>query len=150
MRVLVQRVVKARVRVDERIIGEIGHGLLLFVGVSNDDTEKDVDYIAAKVPVLRVFEGRDGQPMDRSLRDVGGSVLVVSQFTLLAKTHGQRRPSFSEAAPSEKAKELYDKLVRQLQAMNINVATGKFRAMMQVELINDGPVTILIDSQRKR
>ena len=106
--------------------------------------------IRDRVPVLRVFEGRDGQPMDRSLRDVGGSVLVVSQFTLFAKTHGQRRPSFSEAAPSEKAQELYDKLVRQLQAMNINVATGKFRAMMQVELVNDGPVTILIDSQSKR
>lgn len=136
-------------RVGERIVGAIGPGLLALVGVSVGDDERDAHYVAAKLPVLRVFEGVDGKPMDRSLRDVGGSVLVVSQFTLLGDVRGQRRPSFTEAAPPDLARHLYELLVRTLRDAGVPVETGEFQATMRVELVNEGPVTLLLDSKRQ-
>ena len=147
MRAVVQRVAEARVRVGDRVTGAIGQGLLVFVGIAADDGPDDVRYVAGKIPVLRIFEG-DGKGMDRSVVDVGGSVLVVSQFTLYGDTRGQRRPSFVAAAPPDAARDLYDALVRELRAAPVPVETGEFQAMMRVELVNDGPVTLLIDSRR--
>jgi D-tyrosyl-tRNA(Tyr) deacylase len=148
MRAIVQRVASARVRVGERIVGEIGRGLLVFVGVGRDDTPDDVKALAAKICEMRVFEA-DGKPMDRSVVDVGGSVLVVSQFTLYGDMRKGRRPSFDGAAAPDRARTVYEELVRELRATNVPVATGEFQAMMQVELVNDGPVTILIDSKKQ-
>ena len=148
MRAVVQRVSSARVCVGERIIGEIGRGLLVLVGVGREDSAADVKYIAAKVRDIRVFESDDGRPMDRSVGDVGGSVLVVSQFTLYGDVRKGRRPAFDQAAPPDAARALYEELVRELRAAQVPVATGEFQAMMQVELVNDGPVTILIDSKK--
>jgi D-tyrosyl-tRNA(Tyr) deacylase len=149
MRAVVQRVTDARVRVDGRVIGEIGRGLLVLVGVGREDTADDVRYVARKLCEMRVFEGEGGKPMDRSVTDVGGAVLVVSQFTLYGDLRKGRRPSFDAAAPPEQARQLYEDLVRQLRAAELDVATGQFQAMMHVELVNDGPVTILIDSTRQ-
>lgn len=148
MRAVVQRVTSARVLVDDRVAGEIQRGLVVLLGVGKGDTMDDVQYVAAKVRELRVFAG-DGKPMDRSVADVGGSILVVSQFTLYGDVRRGRRPAFDEAAPPEDARALYEALVRELRAAQVAVATGEFRAMMQVELVNDGPVTILIDSRRQ-
>ena len=148
MRAVVQRVTAARVRVGDRITGEIGRGLLVLLGVGRADAADDVTYVAGKIRDIRVFEGEHDKPMDRSVVDVGGSVLVVSQFTLYGDVRKGRRPSFDEAAPPELARALYEDLVRELRAVPLPVATGEFRAMMQVELVNDGPVTILIDSKR--
>ena len=148
MRAIVQRVTSARVLVAERVTGEIGRGLLVLVGVGRDDTAADVKALAAKIRDVRVFEG-DGKPMDRSVVDVGGSLLVVSQFTLYGDVRKGRRPSFDAAASPEHARELYEELVRELRATPVPVATGEFQAMMQVELVNDGPVTILIDSKKQ-
>lgn len=148
MRVVVQRVSEARVRVGDRITGHIGRGLLVFIGIAADDGPADVQYIATKIPVLRIFDGVDGKGMDRSVVDVGGSVLVVSQFTLYGDTRGQRRPSFVSAAPPEAARAIYEDLVRELRKAQVPVETGEFQAMMDVELVNDGPVTLLIDSRR--
>ena len=147
MRAIVQRVASARVRVGERVVGEIGRGLLVLVGVGRDDTSDDVKLVAAKVCEMRVFEG-DGKSMDRSVVDVGGSLLVVSQFTLYGDMRKGRRPSFDAAAAPDQARAVYEELVRELRATNVPVATGEFQAMMQVELVNDGPVTILIDSKK--
>jgi D-tyrosyl-tRNA(Tyr) deacylase len=149
MRAVVQRVTSARVRVGERVTGEIARGLLVLVGVGRGDTSADVQYIAGKIRDMRVFEGEAGKPMDRSLVDVGGSVLVVSQFTLYGDTRKGRRPSFDEAAAPDVARDLYEALVRELRAAQLPVATGEFQAMMHVELVNDGPVTMLIDSRRQ-
>jgi D-tyrosyl-tRNA(Tyr) deacylase len=149
MRAVVQRVTSARVRVGDRLTGEIGRGLLALVAVSRDDTATDAKYVAAKICDLRVFEAESGKPMDRSVADVGGSVLVVSQFTLYGDVRKGRRPSFDAAAAPERARELYEELVRELRATTVPVATGEFQAMMQVELVNDGPVTILIDSAKR-
>ena len=149
MRAVVQRVTSARVRVGERVTGEIGRGLLLLIGVGHDDGTADVGYVAAKVRDLRVFESDAGKPMDRSGSVFGGSVLVVSQFTLYGDIRKGRRPSFDAAAPPERARQLYDDLVRELRAAQLPVFTGEFQAMMQVELVNDGPVTILIDSKKQ-
>ena len=148
MRAVVQRVAEARVRVGDRIAGEIGPGLLVFVGVADDDASADAKYLATKLPALRIFEGADGEGMDRSVMDIGGSVLVVSQFTLLGDTRGQRRPSFVDAGPSDDARGLYEELVQELRAAGVPVATGEFQATMRVELVNDGPVTILVDSRK--
>lgn len=148
MRAVVQRVSEARVRVDDRIVGEIGQGLLVLLGVGKDDGLEDVKYLAGKIPNLRIFKGDDGKDIDRSVLDVGGSVLVVSQFTLFGDARGQRRPSFIDAAPPERARGLYEELVRQLRAASVSVATGEFQAMMRVELVNDGPVTLLLDSKK--
>ncbi len=148
MRAIVQRVASARVRVGDRVVGEIGRGLLVLVGVGRDDTLDEVKTVAAKICEMRVFEG-DGKPMDRSIVDVGGSLLVVSQFTLYGDMRRGRRPSFDAAAPPDQARRVYEELVRELRATSVPTATGEFQAMMQVELVNDGPVTILIDSKKQ-
>ena len=149
MRAVVQRVTSARVIVNERIVGEIGRGLVALVGIARDDTPADVKYVAGKIRDIRVFESEDGKPMDRSVADVAGGVLVVSQFTLYGDVRRGRRPAFDQASPPDAARAMYEDLVRELRAIHTPVATGEFQAMMQVELVNDGPVTILIDSKRQ-
>ena len=128
-------------------IGRIGQGFMVLIGVSVQDGEKDVKYMADKVPNLRIFEDDEGK-MNRSLKDVGGSILAVSQFTLYGDARGGRRPSFTEAARPEAANELYEKLVEAWRAQGVHVETGRFRADMQVSLVNDGPVTLLLDSTK--
>ena len=149
MRAVVQRVSAARVLVEGRVAGEIARGALVLVGIGRDDGPDDVRYMAGKIRDARIFDGEDGKPMDRSVLDVGGAVLVVSQFTLYGDVRRGRRPSFDAAAPPAIARALYEELVRELQAVPLPVATGEFQAMMHVELVNDGPVTILIDSKRQ-
>ena len=149
MRAVVQRVSSARVTVDGRVTGEIGRGLLVLVGVGASDASTDVTYVAGKIRDRRVFEAEDGRPMDRSVADVGGAVLVVSQFTLYGDMRKGRRPSFDAAAPPDAARELYEALVRELRASQLPVETGEFKATMQVDLRNDGPVTVLLDSTRQ-
>ncbi len=149
MRAVLQRVTAARVRVGDRVVGEIARGLLVLVGVSKTDGEADVTYVASKLRDLRLFEGADGKAMDRSVAEVEGSVLVVSQFTLYGDTRKGRRPSFDEAAAPDAAREHYESLVRELRASGLPVETGEFRAHMQVELVNDGPITLLVDSRRR-
>ena len=148
MRAVVQRVTSARVRVGDRVTGEIARGLLVLLGVGKDDGPADVTYVAAKVRDLRVFDSADGKGMDRSVADVGGSVLVVSQFTLYGDVRRGRRPSFDAAAPPETARDLYEAVVRELRASQLPVETGEFQAAMRVELVNDGPVTVMIDSKK--
>ena len=153
MRAVVQRVTSARVTVDDRVTGEIGAGVLVFVGVEKGDGPADADYLAAKIRDLRIFED-DGDAqgrkrMNRSVSDVGGGVLVVSQFTLAGDVRRGRRPSFDDAAPPDVARALYESVVRALRTAGLTVATGEFQAMMRVRLENDGPVTILIDSRRR-
>jgi D-tyrosyl-tRNA(Tyr) deacylase len=149
VRAVVQRVTEARVRIDDRVAGEIGRGLVVLLGIARDDAPEDAAYVAAKLRDIRVFEGDAGRHMDRSVADVGGSVLVISQFTLYGDVRKGRRPSFDGAAPPEEARALYESVVRELRAAQLPVATGEFQAMMRVELVNDGPVTILIDSKRQ-
>jgi D-tyrosyl-tRNA(Tyr) deacylase len=153
MRAVVQRVTNARVTVDTRITGEIGQGLLVFVGVEKDDGDADLDYIVSKIRDLRIFEDdgdADGRKrMNRSVADIGGSVLVVSQFTLSGDVRRGRRPSFDAAAAPDIARAYYENVVRKLRDSGLTVATGEFQAMMRVQLENDGPVTILIDSRRR-
>ena len=149
MRAVIQRVTSARVRVGDRVTGEIERGLLVLLGVGRGDTMADVQYVAGKIRDLRVFESDAGKPMDRSLVEVGGAVLVVSQFTLYGDVRKGRRPSFDEAAPPDEARHLYEALVRELQTASVSVSTGEFQAMMHVELVNDGPVTLLVDSRRQ-
>jgi D-tyrosyl-tRNA(Tyr) deacylase len=149
MRAVVQRVTSARVRVGDRLVGEIARGLLVFVGVGRDDGDADVRYLVGKIRDIRLFESDAGKPMDRSVADVGGAVLVVSQFTLYGDVRKGRRPAFDAAAPPEPARTLYEAVVRELRASGLPVATGEFQAMMQVELVNDGPVTVLVDSRRQ-
>lgn len=149
MRAVIQRVTSARVRVGDRVTGEIERGLLVLLGVARGDTTADVQYVAGKIRDLRVFESDAGKPMDRSVVEVGGAVLVVSQFTLYGDVRKGRRPSFDEAAPLDDARNLYEALVRELRAAHVPVSTGEFQAMMHVELINDGPVTMLVDSRRQ-
>ena len=148
MRAVVQRVTEARVRVGDRITGEIAHGLLVLLGVGKDDGPEDVKYVAGKIRDIRVFDGEQGKGMDRSVAEAGGAVLVVSQFTLYGDVRKGRRPSFDAAAPPERARALYEAVVSDLRGARLRVATGEFQAMMHVELVNDGPVTILIDSKR--
>jgi D-tyrosyl-tRNA(Tyr) deacylase len=147
MRAVLQRVARACVTVDGAVRGTIGPGLLVFVGVANEDGPADVQFIAAKVRELRVFPDEHGR-MNRSIVETGGSVLVVSQFTLQADCRKGRRPSFDRAAPPALAQALYEDVVRTLRETGIQVATGVFQADMRVELVNDGPVTLLIDSHR--
>jgi D-tyrosyl-tRNA(Tyr) deacylase len=149
VRAVIQRVTEARVRVGDRIVGQIGRGLLVLLGIGRDDGAEQVRYIAGKIRDARLFEGENNKPMDRSVLDVGGAVLVVSQFTLYGDMKRGRRPSFDGAAPPELARALYEDLVRELRAAPLPVATGEFQAMMHVELVNDGPVTILLDSDRQ-
>ena len=149
MRAVIQRVTSARVRVDERVVGEVARGLLVLLGVGRDDTDSDVQYITGKIRDVRLFESEAGKPMDRSVADIGGAVLVVSQFTLYGDIRKGRRPSFDAAAPPDQARATYEAVVRKLRAAGLVVATGVFQAMMQVELTNDGPVTVLVDSKRQ-
>ncbi len=147
MRCVVQRVTQAGVTVAGETIGQIGQGFMVLIGVSVQDGDKDVRYMADKVPNLRIFEDDEGK-MNRSLKDVGGEILAVSQFTLYGDARGGRRPSFTEAARPEAANELYEKLVEAWRAQGVHVETGRFRADMQVSLVNDGPVTLLLDSTK--
>jgi len=130
------------------VVGEIDSGLLVLVGIGREDTVDDAKYLVAKIREMRVFESPEGKPMDRSVADIGGGVLAVSQFTLYGDIRKGRRPAFDAAAPPESARALYEEFVRELRATQLPVATGEFQAMMQVELVNDGPVTILIDSKK--
>jgi D-tyrosyl-tRNA(Tyr) deacylase len=148
MRAVVQRVTSARVRVDDRVVGEIGMGVLVFAGVEKGDGADDIRYIAGKVNDLRIFEDAAGK-MNLSLAEVQGSVLAVSQFTLCGDCRRGRRPSFDDAEAPAVAKPLYEDLVAQMRALNLKVETGEFQAHMHVELVNDGPVTLLLDSRRR-
>ena len=147
MRAVVQRVSRAKVTVNEFVCGEIGLGLLVLLGVGKEDAEVDAVYLAEKVAGLRIFEDENGK-MNRSLQDVGGSMLAVSQFTLYGDVRKGKRPSFDDAAPPEPAKRLYELFVQQIQASGLRCETGRFQEMMQVELVNEGPVTILLDSKK--
>jgi D-tyrosyl-tRNA(Tyr) deacylase len=144
MRVVLQRVTRASVRVDDRLVGEIGHGYCLLVGFTEDDTVEEVRWMADKVAGLRVFGDEEGK-MNRALLDVGGGVLVVSQFTLYGDTAKGRRPSFVRAARPEVAIPLYDRFVHEFRQRGLTVATGEFGAMMRVTIENDGPVTLLLE-----
>jgi D-aminoacyl-tRNA deacylase len=147
MRAVVQRVSRAQVAVDGEVAGEIGLGLLVLLGVDREDTEADATYLAEKIAGLRVFEDAEGK-MNRSAQDVGGSVLAVSQFTLYGDVRRGKRPSFDAAAPPEKARQLYEFFVEQIRSAGLRCETGHFQEMMKVELVNEGPVTILLDSQK--
>ena len=144
MRAVVQRVARARVTVGDDVVGSIGRGLCVLLGVARDDGEAKVERLAAKVARLRIFENDKGK-FDRSLLDVGGEALVVSQFTLIADTAKGNRPSFSEAADPDRAERLYERFCEALRTLGVPVKTGVFGARMQVELVNDGPVTIVLD-----
>lgn len=145
LRVLLQRVSKASVSVDRSIVGAIDHGLLLFVGFTDGDSEKEITYLAEKVVHLRIFEDEQGK-MNKSLLDVGGSILSVSQFTLYGDCRKGRRPNFMAAAHPEEALSLYQKWNQKLLTKGVRVEKGIFGAMMSVELVNDGPVTLILDS----
>lgn len=147
MRCVIQRVTQASVTVDGEVIGSIGKGFMVLIGAGVEDTEKDVRYMVEKVPNLRIFEDEAGK-MNLSLMDVGGEILAVSQFTLYGDARGSRRPSFIAAARPEKANELYEALVDGWRQRGVHVETGRFRAEMQVSLINNGPVTMLMDSTK--
>lgn len=147
MRVVVQRVKWARVRVNGIIVGEIGPGVLVLLGVGVGDAPADADYLVDKIVNLRIFDDEQGK-MNRSVLDVGGAVLVVSQFTLYGDCRRGRRPSYSEAAPPETARALYDYFVERVKRFPLRVETGMFQEMMDVELLNDGPVTLLLDSRK--
>jgi len=146
VRAVLQRVKKSSVTVNDKIIGKIGNGLLVLLGVSREDEKKDADYLADKIPNLRIFEDGNAK-MNRSLLETGGQMLVVSQFTLLGDCRKGRRPSFTNAAGPDKAKELYEYFVSQIKLKGVRVKTGQFRAVMAVSLVNDGPVTIIVESQ---
>jgi len=147
MRCVVQRVKRASVKVDERITGEIRQGLLVFAGIGHDDETADINWLVEKIAGLRIFEDLEGK-MNLSLKDVQGEILLVSQFTLLADCRKGRRPSFSDAASPTDARELFDELVACFKSTGLRVQTGEFQALMEVELVNDGPVTILLDSKK--
>lgn len=146
MKAVIQRVKESAVTVEDREVGRIGRGLLVLLGVARDDTPKDADYLLDKTLHLRIFEDDAGK-MNRSLLDVGGALLVVSQFTLYGDCRKGRRPSFVQAAPPETAEELYEYFVGHAREWGISVATGQFRAMMDVALVNDGPVTLILESR---
>jgi D-aminoacyl-tRNA deacylase len=147
MRAVVQRVSRAKVTVEGQVTGEIGPGLMILLGVGKEDTSAVAAAMAEKLANLRIFEDAAGK-MNRSLLDVKSKALVVSQFTLYGDARGQRRPSFISAAPPELAKKLYEEFCEALRKLGVNVATGIFQAMMSVELVNEGPVTILVDSEK--
>ena len=147
MRVVIQRVLESSVTVDGQCIGAIGPGMMVLIGVSTEDGPADLKYIAEKVLHLRIFDDENGV-MNRSVLDVGGSILAVSQFTLYGDARGGRRPSYIRAAGPEAANELYERAVAAWRAQGIHVETGRFRTEMMVSLVNDGPVTILLDSEK--
>ena len=147
MRAVVQRVSRAKVTVAGEPVGEIGTGLLVLLGVGQNDTEADADYLGEKVAGLRIFEDAEGK-MNRAVGESGGAVLAVSQFTLYGDVRRGKRPSFDAAARPEQARRLYEHFVEKVRAAGLRCETGRFQEMMQVELVNDGPVTILLDSQK--
>jgi D-tyrosyl-tRNA(Tyr) deacylase len=146
MRVVIQRVSSASVTVSGQVVGRIGHGLLVLLGVAKEDGTADIAYTTSKIQEIRIFADEQGR-MNRSVADVGGAVLVVPQFTLLGDARKGRRPSFDAAAPPDVARQCYEEVVRDLRARGLTVETGVFQAHMLVELVNDGPVTILLDSR---
>lgn len=147
MRAVLQRVVRASVRVGGETVGEIGGGLLVLLGIARDDTERDAKYLVEKMVGLRIFDDAQGQ-MNLSVAEAGGALLVVSQFTLYGDARRGRRPSWSDAAPPLSAEPLYEFFVEEARRTGLRVETGSFRRMMEVELVNDGPVTILLDSRK--
>lgn len=147
MRAVIQRVTRGRVTVGEETVGQVAQGLVVLLGVGQDDSEADARYIAEKIAGLRIFEDPEGK-LNLSVQDVSGEVLVVSQFTLYGDCRKGRRPGFSNAAPPEQANRLYLQVVKALEDMGLGVATGRFQASMMVEIINDGPVTLLLDSRK--
>jgi D-aminoacyl-tRNA deacylase len=147
VRAVIQRVSRASVTVDDRVAGEIGAGLLVLLGVGKTDNQESASYLAEKIANLRIFSDGAGK-MNLSVLDAGGSALVVSQFTLYGDTRGGRRPSYIQAAPPEEASRLYQEFVRAMRSLGVIVETGVFQAHMQVELVNDGPVTIVLDSEK--
>ena len=147
MRAIVQRVKSANVQIDGQLVAEIESGLLIFLGISIDDQQSDIDYLIRKIANLRIFRDDDLR-MNKSLLDIGGQALVVSQFTLYGDCRKGRRPNFSQAAKPEKAHQLYQVFVNQLLQLGVDVKTGVFQATMEVELTNDGPITILLDSKK--
>ena len=148
MRVVLQRVAHASVTVDEKVIGKIQRGFLLLVGVTHDDAMEDMEYLVRKIVQMRIFEDEEGK-LNRSIQDIGGEILSVSQFTLYADTKKGNRPSFSKAAPGDVALEMFEQFNGLLRDTGIPVETGQFGADMKVELLNDGPVTILLDSKNR-
>ena len=146
MRVCIQRVSRGVVRVDNKIFGQIAGGMVILLGVATEDTAADIQWMTQKILNLRFFSDEAGQ-MNRSIMDIGGEILIVSQFTLFGDCRKGRRPSFVQAAPPEKADEIYQTFIRRIQAAGVTIATGKFGADMQLELVNDGPVTLWIDSR---
>lgn len=148
MRVVLQRVSHASVTVEEKVIGKIQRGFLLLVGVTHDDTMEDMEYLVRKIVQMRIFEDEEGK-LNRSIQDIGGEILSVSQFTLYADTKKGNRPSFSKAAPGDVALEMFEQFNGLLRDTGIPVETGQFGADMKVELLNDGPVTILLDSKNR-
>ena len=147
MRAVIQRVTRARVMVEDRVVGEIGSGLLILLGITHDDAKEDADHLASKIIALRIFDDAEGK-MNVSVKDAGGGLLIVSQFTLYGDVRRGLRPSWSDAAAPEVAEPLYEYFVDRCRKLIQPVATGSFRAMMQVELVNDGPVTLLLDSRK--
>lgn len=147
MRAVVQRVTRASVTIDGQVVGEIENGLVVLLGIARDDTKQDADYLAPKIVALRIFDDAEGR-MNVSVKENGGGLLIVSQFTLYGDVRRGLRPSWSDAAPPEIAEPLYDYFVESSRKLLDRVETGSFRAMMQVKLVNDGPVTILLDSRR--
>ena len=147
MRAVVQRVSRAQVTINDYVAGEIGHGLLVLLGVAQTDTEADADYLADKITGLRIFEDPTGK-MNLAAADVGGAVLVVSQFTLYGDVRRGKRPSFDAAAAPDQARQLYEYFVACIRSAGLACETGRFQESMQVELVNDGPVTILLDSSK--
>ena len=147
MRAVVQRVSRASVEVEGRVVGEIGPGLLVLLGVAGTDANADADYLAEKIAGLRIFEDENGK-MNLSVADVGGAVLAISQFTLYGDVRRGKRPSFDDAARPERARELYEYFVMQIRQRGLHCETGEFQAMMAVSLINEGPVTVLLDSSK--
>src|SRR5882672_9358995 len=148
MRAVVQRVTRAKVTVDDAVVGEIKQGLVVLLGVARDDSAADAEYLAPKIVSLRIFDDEAGK-MNRSVKDIKGGILVVSQFTLYGDVRRGLRPSWIEAATPELANPLYESFIAQIGKLLTEVAAGSFRSMMQVELVNDGPVTILLDSRKQ-
>ena len=148
MKALLQRVTAARVNVDGEEVGRIGWGLVVFIGVADGDAGKDIDYLVQKTVNLRIFSDDDDR-FNLSALDIGGELLLVSQFTLLADTRKGRRPSFTAAAPPDKAEEIFDEFIEKARSTGLKVACGRFQQYMQVEIHNDGPVTIMLDSRDK-
>lgn len=146
MKTLIQRVKEAKVLVDNETVGEIGNGLLVFLGITHDDTEKDIDYLVEKLVNLRIFKDED-RHFEKSLLDTRGEVLVISQFTLYGNAKNGRRPDFAQAAKPDIAEKLYDRFVEKFRETGLKVETGKFGAMMEISLVNDGPVTLMIESK---